>query len=319
MSVDASVQLDRLRCHAERDGSGHSEPFVWTVLLWVDDSTIGSGQIVGASAPGNASGSRAVIKAGIRAGEQAPMPSVQRSFAHRFEDGLTVRNLGIVVAMFEEDETPAKAVRAAYDTFVRELPRATADFIRANLRGPEDDQEKQQIADVVRPKVRAAGEDALSSFQKLQVFLGTLDLDDEIGFDTHFVDLDDLDIGSGTDFTLTFASGDGRNVYEIEGRVELRATPAPDPCQEQIDRVNRARATLDGIEASIRALQADLQGAAPSQKAAIVAEIRRIRAEEVPAAAADLEAARQALAQCRLRQQPPRAPLAKASVTDAAR
>jgi hypothetical protein len=303
MPVDAFIHLDRLRCLAEQDASGHSEPYAWTVLLWVDDTTIGSGQFVGSSAPGNAS-ARLVIKGGMREGDQATMPSRQRTFARRFEDGLAVRNIGIVVALFEEDETPPDAVRAGYDAFVRELPRALAQFVRENLRGPETDAEREEIADAVRPKVREAVEDELSAFEKVQVFLGSLDLDDELGFDAALTAIDESE-GDPRPFTLTFEKSATilgvqiRNHYELDGRFELREPPRPDPCQAEIDRVTRAQGQVDGIEAQIRSSQDELRDAPPQEKAALIAEIRRLRLEELPPAVAALEAARRALARCR--------------------
>lgn len=298
MPLDAFISLDRLRCLAEDDASGHSEPYVWTVLLWVDDNTIGSGQIVGSLAPGNLQGARAVVKEGMKAGDDAPMPSAQRTFARRFEDGLSIRQIGIVVAMFEEDETPDDAVRAAYDAFRRELPAAVAEFIGTHLRGPENDQEREEIADQVRPKVKAAGADALSTTEKLQVFLGTLNLDDEVAFASFFSEIEG-DAQETRSFTLAFVSDDERNHYEIDGRFQLRPPPAPDRCQPQIDRVNQARGALAGLEATIRSLQEELREAPPSQKPFLIAEIRRIRREEMPVAAAALEAAQRALARCR--------------------
>jgi hypothetical protein len=91
---------------AEWDDHGHSEPYVWTLLIWLDDTTIGSGQFVGSIVQGNVQSSRAVIKEGMKAGERAPMPSVRKAFSHRFEDDLNFRFIGIVVAMFEQDDTP---------------------------------------------------------------------------------------------------------------------------------------------------------------------------------------------------------------------
>jgi hypothetical protein len=306
MPVDAFIRLDRLRCISEHDGSGHSEPYAWAVLLWLDDTTLGSPRVVGSSAPGNVQASRAVIKEGIKDGEDAAMPSVQRAFAHRFEDGLQRRDIGIVVALFEEDETPSDAVRAAYSAFVRELPKAVAEFITSHLRGPETDAERAGIAAAIRPKVREAGKDALSAWEKAQVLLGTLDLDDEIGFDSFFTQIED-DEQAPSPFRLRFEKvsitpfGELRNEYEIDGRFELREPPAPDPCQAMIDRVNRARAAVDGLEAQIRSLQEEAREAPPQQKAGLLREIRRIRAEEVPAAATALEAARRGLAECRAR------------------
>jgi hypothetical protein len=39
MTTQTVVVLDRLRCVHEHDGSGHSEPYLWPTLLWVDDAT----------------------------------------------------------------------------------------------------------------------------------------------------------------------------------------------------------------------------------------------------------------------------------------
>lgn len=300
MPIDAFIHLDRCRCLVEHDGTGHSEPYIWTVLIWVDDTTIGSGRIVGSRAPSEFQGARAVIRAGMRAGQEASLPPVQRSFAHRFEDGLTVRRIGLVVVLLEEDETPDDAVRAAYKAFVRELPPAIADFIRSNGRGPETAAERGQIVAAVQPKVVAAGRDALSAFEKLQVFLGSLDLDDQLAFGTFFAEVG----GGGPDdpFTLRLIEGSAANPkqhYEIDGRLELRPPPAPDPCQAQADRVDRARVALDGLQSEIAGLQAELQNASPQEKPVILAQIRQIRRDLIPEAAQALDLARTALARCR--------------------
>jgi hypothetical protein len=290
MAIDAFIHPDRMRCISESDASGHSEPYVWPILLWVDDTTIGSGEIVGSSSIPPTPGARIVVKGGIKAGDDIEMPALQQTFAHRFEDGLSLRNIGVVVALFEEDETPDNAVRAAYSAFQSELPLAVADFIRTNLRAPEP-AEREAIANVVQPKVEAAGSDALSAFEKFQVFIGSLNLDDQIGFATEFVEV--TDNTSSSSFTLQFV--DSNNNYEIDGRVELRQTPPQDPCQAQIGRVQAASSLVDSLQATIRSLQEELQDASPSEKPAILREIRRIRQEEIQPAG-ELEAARQALA-----------------------
>jgi hypothetical protein len=319
MAIDAFIHLDRLRCISEHDHNGHSEPYVWTVLLWLDDTTISSSQLLGSSAPSPSPGFRSVIKAGIRAGEQAPIPRAQRSFAHRFEDDHGLRAIGIVVAMWEEDDTPEDSARAAYRVFVRELPRAVGEALVAfriqNGRNPETDDEwrqiRQEVEGKLRPQIRSAIESGLSRWEKIQAFLGNLDFDDQLGFDNWFSEIDD-DPPFQSGFTLRFEKSftetvAGRpvervNHYEVDGRFELREPPVPDPCQTQIDRVRQARSTLEGIEADIRSLQAELQTASPSEKADINLEIRRLRNEEIPGAAAALQAAQRALDTCRERQ-----------------
>jgi hypothetical protein len=314
MPVDAIIHLDHLRCLAEWDDHGHSEPYVWTLLIWLDDTTIGSGQFVGSIAPGNVQGSRTVIKEGMKAGERAPMPSVQKAFSHRFEDDLNFRFIGIVVAMFEQDDTPLDAVRAGYDAFVRELPRALADFMRINRR-PPDEEERKDIANKVGPKIFVAFWDALSAYEKLQVFLGKLNLDDLIGNDTFFTEIDSNETAVSR-FTLKFENTialdtkeEVTNHYELDGRFELREPPPPDPCQAEIDRVKQARTRIDSIQADIRRLGDELHEAPPTEKPEINKEIRRIRDEVLPAAVATLEAAQRALALCRaLNPEPPSPP-----------
>ena len=297
MAVDAFIHLDTVRCVTESDGSGHSEPYVWPVLLWSDSNLIGSGQFIGATALGSTLGARVVIKNGMVPGDRLPMPAAQQTLAHRFQDNLTLRSVGIVVAMQEADETPDKTVRAAYSAFVRELPLAIADFVRSNLREPQTDAEIQSIADMVAPKVEEAGSDTLSAWEKFKVAIGSLNLDDQMGFATHFVDV--VDEMPTSSFTLPFGVG-SNNQYEIDGRVELRMVPNPDPCQAERDRVRAAQDTLDGLRAMVVELQEELQHASPSEKPGILKMIRQIRTEEIPPAQAELDAARQALSVCQV-------------------
>jgi hypothetical protein len=303
MAIDAFVHLDRLRCLSEHDGSGHSEPYLWAMLLWVDDSTLTTSELIGSTAPGNAA-ARLVVGSGMSAGDSAAVPSRQASFAHRFEDGLERRDLALVVAMFEHDETPDRAVRAGYDAFVREVPKAVVDFaLTHGLRAPETEAEREEVAAAVRPRVEAAVRDALSGFEKFQIAIGSLGLDDELGFNAVARSVDDGD----ESFTLSFRKalrtpfGEFVQHYELDGRVELRQPPLPDRCQAQIDALNAARAAVSSLLAGIRALQAELHQASPAEKSFIIAEIRRIRAEELPAAHAAVEAAERDLAACRAR------------------
>ena len=40
MATDVILTFESLHCTRESDGTGHSEPYIWPVLLWVDDSTL---------------------------------------------------------------------------------------------------------------------------------------------------------------------------------------------------------------------------------------------------------------------------------------
>jgi hypothetical protein len=297
MPIQATIHLGQLRCFEESDGSGHSEPYAWTVLFWADDATIMSGELLGVFAPPASSSARAVIRRGIKAGERAQMPIPQRAFTHVFEDDSDVKLEALIVVLWEQDDTPDDAVDAAYEVFVPELRRALIDFWLANLRPPETDDEKQQIADAVEPKVREAVISKLSGWEKLQAFLGTFNFDDKIGFDSFDTSYTPGD--QGETFRLRFESKDGSNLYEIDGRLEFTQPPDPEACANEREAVRRARERVNGIQAELDQIAQDVRDAdSPAEKAALIAEARRIRREELLPANAALQAAERALERC---------------------
>jgi hypothetical protein len=307
MATDAILVLERLRCLRESDGSGHSEPYIWPVLIWIDDDTLATPALVGVAAPalGNA---RVVIKNDMRAGEEANLPSSVSTLRVRLDDNQTVRRLILAVALWEDDETPQKAMRAGYTAFVGEMGSAIADNLFA-LSAATTDDERQPIIDEitarVKAKVESAIRDGLTGWQKARVAIGTLNLDDFI--DSAFKSFPTL---ANEPFLLDFASPGARpsQRYQITG--QLRAVPVRvDPCQALVDAVHEAQAAVDGIETEIRALQAQLRGQRqpgepPLPKAFIIQEIARIREEELPPAEDALQAAIDALAACRNRRSP---------------
>jgi hypothetical protein len=304
MATDAIIVLEKLKCIRESDGTGHSEPYIWPVLIWIDDDTLATPALVGVTAPaiGNA---RVVIKDDMRAGQVADIPASVGILRVRLDDNQRVRQLILALALWENDETPEKAMRDGYQAFSSELGRAVADNLLA-LNGATTPEQRKPIIDEIKRRVKAKVEsairDGLTGSQKVRVFLGTLNLDDIVSSD--FKSFPQL---LSQSFSLAFASDENppSNRYTIEGR--LRAVPVVvDPCAAQAARVREAQAAVDGIENEIKDLQAQLRGQRepgepPLPKAFIIAEIKRIREEELPPAEAALREARTALSICRSR------------------
>jgi hypothetical protein len=307
--VDAVIHLDRLRCLEEWDERGHSEPYLWPVLLWVDDTMIGEGRF-GATAPGKLLGAREVVSKGMKAGGSAELPAVQRTFSHRFDDGMILRAVGIVVAFFERDDTPDEAVVAAYEVYVSELPLAFADFVRTHLRGPETPEEKKTVMEAVQPKLEAAGIAAMSTWEKVHFWLGKMSTDDYFGFDQFFKRLEDP-LPPDESFTLAvdqrFTSrgpfgraSEAENRYEVDGRLELREVSESGSCQEQIDAVNLARAEVGKLIQLVTDLRSEVRAELDAGKQeAMLARIRGLQSHDLRAAAAELEDAQRVLARCR--------------------
>jgi hypothetical protein len=295
MATDAFIRLERLHCIRQSDASGGSEPYLWPTLLWIDDTTLTTPELVGVTTPtlGNA---RVVIKGDMRAGQTADIPTSVGILHVRFEDGLTIRRLILAVALWEEDETPTGAMRAGFQAFSRELRAAIAEHL-FELSQATPQQEEAIIAAIrshVTGRVRSAIRNGLTGWQKARVAIGTLNLDDIVGSGfIHFRDIVQRDIA------LTFAAGSSER-YELRGRLDVRPVRA-DRCQAQVDAVKAAQAVVDDIDKEIKQLQNDLLDASPSEKVFINSEIKRLREEELPAAMAALEEARRALAVCRAR------------------
>jgi len=298
MATDAIVTLERLRCIKESDGSGHSEPFIWPVLIWIDTS---NGNVNMADLVlGNA---RVVIRNNMRAGETVDIPASVRTLRVRFADNPQRFILILSVVLWENDETPEAAMRAGFKAFssgLKEAVIANLLELRAAQGNPAAEAAvRAKIEKQVKEAVEEAIKGGLTTSQKLRVKLGTLNLDDVVGSDTESLG----SVGqtaSTRAFTLTFSNQSGSEQYEITGNLAGKPVPV-EACQAEVNAVNGALATIENIRNQIRSLQEELRNAPGPQKAGIIAMIREQQAE-LPAATAVLEQARKALQVCRSRQ-----------------
>ena len=303
MATDAIFVLERLRCFRESDGTGHSEPYIWPVLVVVDDHSLALPEQVRVIAPSPAA-ARVVVKDDMRAGHVADIPSHVGTIRTRVDDDLDVLRMILVVAVLEEDETPSAAVKAGFNAFTAAIGVAIGSRLQElNNASPEEMQVLLKVITAeVQGKVETATHNALSASQKVRVFLGTLNLDDVIG--TAFRSFNAAEAQS---FVLVQTSGapSFSNVYAIDARLDVMPVRV-DLCQTSVNQLRDAQATVDLLLGEIRALQAQLQGHGGAgdvtlSKTAILRAIRRLRDEELPPAEAALEAARAALNACRTR------------------
>lgn len=308
MARDAIVFFNTLTCNTERDASGGSEPYFWPALVLIDDVTIGTPDLVRVITPPSFR-AREQIASGMRAGETATIPGSIRRLQLRLEDGLTIQNLILLVALFEEDETPEKAVEAGFRAYGPALQSILGSRIfELNAARQADDQAEfdriiGEITAAVETEVRDAVRGALSASEKIRIFLGTLNLDDSMGSAREFYDPIQPD-----SFTLSFQELRDDNViqdYDLSGVLEVRPV-AVETCPDEVAAVEAAKKKVAATEGMIELAQQELKSAPPSHKPFWVAEIRRLKMEDLPEAEAELDAAKRALAECRAR--PPRPP-----------
>ncbi len=309
MSTDAIIRFDSLRCISERDGSGGSEPYIWPAMVWIDRQTLSMPDRIGFSAAvlGNA---RLVIRSGMRAGQVAPIPVGVSTLRVRLEDGpqRNFRRLLPIVALWENDETPTTALRAGFTAYMQTLRIEMVDVFRQVLTpgGPSvESLLPAALRRVFEATARATG-NALSGWETFEVAIGSLNLDDFVSIASR-----SWDATANETFTLTLRKDSDRNHYEIAGSATLKPVVV-DRCQARVDAVRAAEAAIDGVQAEISDLQAQLSGqdteGGALPKPALIAEIRRLRDEELPPLLQALDEANVALEECRRGRRPPTLP-----------
>jgi hypothetical protein len=303
MATDAILILEQLRCIRESDGTGHSEPYIWPVFILLDDATNATGHVhVAAPALGSA---RIIIKNDMRRGQTADIPGEVGILRFRVDDNQQLFQLILIVALWENDETPVKAMRAGFQAFVEGLRQAFDErlgfLVLANT--PENlDPLIEDITTEVKAGVESAIRGALTGSQKFRVKIGTLNLDDFI--DSSVRTIDELQSKA---IALSFRSGENppSDRYTITGRLQTRRVIV-DRCASLVQRVADAQAVVNGLEDEIKSLQDQLNGNTPDgeptlPKSFLTEEIRRIREEELQDAEEALDDARAALQACRAR------------------
>ncbi len=103
--------------------------------------------------------------------------------------------------------------------------------------------------------------------------------------------------GNGTIYAVDQAER-GSDEFAIDG--ELQAVPVTaDPCQAQVDQLSAAQAAVNDIDRQIRNPSNQLASAPAAERPFLIAQIKGLREQELPAALAALEQAREALQACR--------------------
>ena len=278
MALTVTMHLDQLRCIAESDGSGSSEPYLFVTYFWIDGRNIAQPDPASTLTPVY-DGYRTEMPNNVQAGTVLSVPAFIGNATFEVDPGpLDFMLAGAIALLFEEDETPIAAVLAGRNAFISgfrdELNNLIRTRIQAQDKSPVTPQEAQAIADAVKPQIEAAIKSRLSFWQKLLD-----DQDDFIGYT--YLAFTGAEIQSRSFVFPTIPLERGDNRYFLTGHM----TVEPSPTRPVFDRCARERAALDAKEDEIRGrqlmrgtLQQQLQTASPSQKAACrCSRSRRLR------------------------------------------
>jgi hypothetical protein len=293
------LRLDRLECHVQGDASGGSEPYLWPMLIWVSDATLGAPALVRSNHPHTP---RTVLGQNTRAGAVLTVPTAAGLVGTQLAEGDALRRALVVVALLENDETPDHVVRAAYDEFVRELPAAIA---RHLLDLSSDDPDvvaaaKEAVRGEVGDAVKAAGSDEMTTWEKIKVGVGSLDLDDQVGsgFDDAMEPASGVEVNA-LSLRYTQTKDDGAVVtqdWTLTGT--LTVDTRVDLCGGLVLAANQARVRRDQVLRRLRDLRTAWGQARGAEREALALDIAEVESE-LDAAEAELDAAEAALARCR--------------------
>ena len=315
----ASVTLTTLRCiqESDRGGKSHSEPYIWPFMAAVSNNSF-----VTTPTAAILSDSRKIIRNEMRAGQSATLDGPNNVLSTIYDDDQEGRTLILIVTLLEADDLPLSAVQAGYQAYLDELKKRVGLnlLILKEATDNNDAALLQETIDGIKRQVTARVTDAisdhLSTWEKIQVGLGSLSPDDVMA--TAFAQFSGPLPGS---FTLDFVgtAGDKKAVlvpggvfgpggfslrfvdvpihYTLEGRVAIEPVVI-DPCQAQIDSVQTAEQVVKSLQVMVQSLQQQLGSATPQQKPGIIAMIRQINEHRIPEAQKNVTIARQALRFC---------------------
>jgi hypothetical protein len=232
MPVNAIITLQQLQCIKQDRGSKGSSAYIWPAMVVIDLNPLLVTVVPPFGDP------RVVIQADMQGGQSAAIPNEVGVLQRTLESNdLTQHRVLLVIALWEELDTPENVVDAGYRAFDSALGPA----IQANLAGlanPSDENAAiAAISAAVNNAVTAAIENTLSGWQKVEIWLGNLQLDHLIGSSFQAI------TGEGN-FTVTFGSSaqNSTNSWIISGGFQF-APPKPSTVVPNLFELSGAAAT----------------------------------------------------------------------------
>jgi hypothetical protein len=289
-----TLRATELRCVAQAEGSGGSEPYVWLTFFAVG-AAARPGQTGPVAAVTQAYNSfRDDIPNHVKAGQAIALPPFASTASFDMDlDVSTPKLVGCIAVLMEEDDTPASSIELGYIAYAKAIDQQLNEFVSKRIArldfGPITDAEIAAIKNAVNAKVEAA----IGSNQSWWNLF--TDQDDNIGFT--YKTFSDAEIHfQYFDFPEMVSGG---NRFVLSGGVSLGRVPGEtvDLCATPRAALKAKQDEIKGLQLQRTALQHQLQHATPQQKAAIVASIQAL-GEQIAQAEAQLPALQDALDAC---------------------
>jgi hypothetical protein len=274
-----SISLQDLACVDEYRSEG-CRPYLWAVLLQVDDDTLGSSALVATvSFATPDEGAFLPIASAMHAGDNASIPGPVSKYAARFRSGQSTNDLILVVVLWDARDTPYDAVVAGYEAFLAQVRDAIADNL-LELSTADDAQTaviEAKVSQRVHDKVEDAIRGKLSDTEKVEIELGLLTPDQVIGSAFQQVSIQAVD--STVSFTLPFNDILNDN-FDLHATMVVTA----DPCEDQLVRVSSLQQTIENTRGALTQLSNQTESSKVEQEMQqLEAELQRLNTDLVQA------------------------------------
>jgi hypothetical protein len=315
--ISATIEVPSLHCTKQYDEHGNSEPYLWFAYFFADATTLTEQEPIRVFVP-DVPDVRALFSGSVGDNEDIDIPPELGTFQVNLEGGaLNLAMLGLLVVLWEEDDTSATAMAAGYNEFRIAVHRELNKFVQDFGFTPPDDNQAKKIADAITKSVK----EAISA--KVDFLSYCFDHQDSaIGFSRAIFTGSALKEPPGpavTVFELPAINADAYNkvvifepVLEVkfikmgEHRYEfvrptLRIQKIESVCGEQVGLVNDAGSRRRAVRDELNKLKSQLAKAASSEMPEIRKRIEDLKGNQIPKAQTALGAALRALHDCHVR------------------
>jgi len=177
--ANAIVTFQTLTCVSQ--AYGPVDPYIWPALVWIDKSTFS----VGVVAP-PITEALVLLYNNILPGDAAAIPQSVGELIYQMDKPLANYALIPVIILWEkatkESDTPVNVVQAGFKAYVSTLQQAISHNL-SELNSSDQSTRNQAFSAVqkaVSSGIYSAMDNALSDFQKLEIYFSFLILDSEI-------------------------------------------------------------------------------------------------------------------------------------------
>jgi hypothetical protein len=283
----ADLQLQQLQCKQQSDGSNGCNPYLWVVLLRIDDDTLNASPPDAAIFPQDPSAQRLVIQTAMKAGDSAAVPGQINSLVTAISDTSVHRDLIVIAVLLDQHDTSWAAITAGWEQFISTTPAAVGSQLLQLQDPAQQAQAIQAVSNQITTAVTSAIEGQLSWWDKVQIGLGLEKLDRVIAF--AYDDWEGVGTATSGPFSLQFTSSTDN--FTLNGQLVV----TDDPCQLQVAEVQAVQQAIYNIEGRAKELDSGDVNEPPAE---VEAELEEL-AKEMIQERAKLTAAENALNACR--------------------